>query len=118
MQEDKDLKMLLKEYAFEETSSAFNNAVMQQVAAVPARQSKPLLNGLILKILMSVFIVAFLSLIICLIYFPVNSLPFNISPAFSSSFYSQLFSFITVFWIVMFINIGWNKKLSVSESII
>ena len=56
MQEDKDLKILLKEYAFEETSSAFNDAVMQRIeAAVSAKQSKPLLNDSILKFLIVIF---------------------------------------------------------------
>ena len=113
MQEDKDLKILLKEYAFEETSSTFNDTVMQRIeAAVSAKPSKPLLNDSVLKFLIAIFIIALVSVITGLIYLPVNSLPFNLSFSLSSNSYSQLFSFIVVFWIMMFINIGWNRKHS------
>ena len=116
MQEDKDLKILLKEYAFEETSSSFNNNVMQHInAAASARQSKPLLNIFILKALIVIFMVVVIAVILCLIYLPLKSLPFNLSFTVSNNIYSQLFSFIIAFWIVMFINIGWNKRQSISK---
>jgi len=119
MEQDKDLKILLKEYAFEETSSTFNNSVMQRIeAAVSAKQSKPLLNAFILKTLTATFIIVALTVIICLVYLPSNNLPFNLSFALNNSIYNQLFSFIIVFWIMMLINIWWNKRHSSFENIL
>jgi len=111
MQKDKNLEILLKEYAFEKPSSAFNNAVMQHIhAAAPTQPAKPLLNVFFLKALVVLFITVVIAVILCLIYLPLQPLPFNLSFILSSNIYNQLFSFIAVFWVVMFINTGWNKK--------
>lgn len=111
MQEDKSLKMLLHEYAIEETSSTFNNNLMQKIISASfTQQSKPLLNTFILNLLKIIFSLAIATVIICIIFMPFKNFPEIFSVNLSYNTYQQLFSFVIVFWIVMFINIWWNKK--------
>jgi sulfur carrier protein ThiS len=106
MEEETTIKNLLQQYGIEETSSAFNNNVMQRINAdVFVMQSKPLLNGMVLKLLKIIFLLVVLAIVACVAFNP---------PTFSvkvnSNIYRQLFSFIIVFWITMLINIWLNKR--------
>ena len=115
--QEKDLKILLQEYGFEETSPAFNNLVMQRIDTVLSKQTKPLLNGFILNLLKVVFFLIIISLIICCIFFPLNNLPSISFVDITSSVYKQIFSFVIVFWIMMFLNIWWNARKRTLEII-
>ncbi|HEY2727941.1 MAG TPA: hypothetical protein VGI61_12255 [Parafilimonas sp.] len=106
--QEKDLKILLQEYGFEETSSAFNDVVMQQINIL-SKQTKPLLNTFVLKLLKIIFILVVISLVICAAFFPPN-LPSISFVDISSNVYKQMFSFVIVFWVMMFINVWWNSR--------
>ena len=111
MQEDKNIKKLLQQYGVEETSSTFNNNVMQQITAASYKQPlKPLLNAFILKLLKIIFILVAIALVIFILFIPFNNLPVPFSINISSDIYKQLFSFIAVFWIIMLVNFWWNKR--------
>ena len=113
MEEDKNIKKLLQEYGVEETSSAFNNNVMQKInAAVFTKQANPLLNPFTVNLLKIIFSIVFIVLIACILFIPFNNLPEIFSINVSSNVYNQLFSFIIVFWIGMFLNLWLNKRWS------
>ena len=110
MQEDKNLKKILQEYAFEETSSTFANSVMQQINIGTTKQIKPLLNPFILSLLKIVFSLSTITLIICFLFLRTHKfhpvLFFNLN----NEIYQQLFSFLIVFWIMMLVNTWWNSR--------
>lgn len=106
MQEDKNLKKLLHEYAFEETSSTFNDAVMQRINTTISVQKKPLLNVFVLNLLKIVFLLCSILLVAYFIFSSFNKAPFLLAINFNDTVYRQLFSFLAVFWIVMLINYG------------
>jgi hypothetical protein len=106
MQEETTIKNLLQQYGIEETSSTFNNNVMQRINAdVFGMQSKPLLNGTVLKFLKIIFLLVVLAIVACVALNPAT-FPIKVN----SDIYRQLFSFIIVFWITMLINIWLNKR--------
>ena len=105
MQNDSTIKNLLQQYGVEETSSTFNNDVMQRInAAILAKQSKPLLSAFVLNLLKIIFLL----IVVILVAFVIsNPAGFSINV---SNIYRQIFSFIIVFWIGMLINIWLNKR--------
>jgi hypothetical protein len=109
MQEDKIFKILLNENAMQETSSSFNENVMQRIQAAGLHKSTPLISSFILKSLLFIFFAVLAAAIICLMIVPLNSLPLNITFNISAATYNQLLSFILIFWLMMFVNILWNK---------
>ncbi|MEO8711033.1 MAG: hypothetical protein ABI405_02860 [Parafilimonas sp.] len=106
MQEDKNIKLLLQEYGVEETSSSFNNDIMQRVnAALVTKQSKPLLNNFIIRLLKLAFLIVAISVISIVCFVPNLNFYFNIH----NNIFNQLFTFIIVFWVGMLMNICLNK---------
>ena len=116
MEEDKNLRKLLKEYAFEETSSAFDALVMRKITAAVTKKGKPLMNAFVLILLKIIFLLSAISLIMCLIFLPLPQLQFGFSLNLSSNIFRQLFSFIVIFWIVMLFNTWWNSQQEKSNS--
>jgi O-antigen/teichoic acid export membrane protein len=116
MEEDKNLKKLLKEYAFEETSSSFDAAVIQKITAGLAKNQKPLMNVFILFLLKIIFLFSAISLIACLIFLPLPKMQFSFAFSLSSNVYRQLFSFLVIFWIVMLTNTWWNSRQGKSKT--
>ncbi len=105
MNDDTAIKNLLQQYGIEETSSAFNDNVMQRInAEVFAKQSKPLLSAFVLNLLKIIFLLVVVVLVVFVISDPAS---FSINV---SNIYRQLFSFIIVFWIGMLINAWLNKR--------
>ncbi|MEP6466611.1 MAG: hypothetical protein ABJB05_09905 [Parafilimonas sp.] len=106
MQEDKNIKLLLQEYGVEETSSSFNNDIMQRInAALATKQSKPLLNNFIIRLLKIAFLIVAISVISLFCFVPNLNFSFDIR----NNIFNQLFTFIIVFWIGMLMNICLNK---------
>jgi len=115
MEEDKNLKKLLKEYAFEETSSSFDAVVMQKITTALAKNEKPLMNGFVLLLLKIIFLIGVISLFVCWIFLPESEFQFNFSLKFDNNVYRQLFSFFIIFWIVMLVNTWWNSRQEKSK---
>ena len=111
MKEDKKLQSILTNYGMQETSEGFDNKLMQKIAAIKLHgaTSKPLLG----KTMQRVFVVAFIiaALLLIVIAFLVNPDIFAISflIEISQKTYTQVFSFFAAFWIVMCLNVWWNK---------
>src|SRR3954470_14902227 len=112
MEEDKNMQSLLKHYGIQETSADFDNKLMQKIASLNLYKttSKPLMNRLLLHVLVIAFIVIAVTLL---------AFTFSIQPGIYSKYlsvsipekiYGQIFSFLAAFWIVMFLNMWWNKK--------
>jgi len=110
MQDDERIKMLLHEYGVEETSSTFNNNVMQRINIAFTKQTKPLLNAFILKLLKIVFSIVLIAIIICFVFIPINNFHTPLSINLSGEVYRQMFTFIIVFWVVMLMNMWLNKR--------
>lgn len=111
MEGNKNIKMLLLEYGIEETSSTFNNNIMQRInTSVFTKQSKPLLNAFTLNLLKIIFFLIIIMLVASIMFLPFNNVPPAFSINVNSSIYKQLFSFIIVFWIGMLMNLWLNKK--------
>jgi hypothetical protein len=115
MQEDKTLKELLNENAMQETSSSFNEHVMQCIQVAGLRKSTPLISSFVLNFLLFFFFVVLVTVIICLMVVPLNGWPLNITFDISAGTYDQLLSFILIFWLMMFINMLWNKWQSMQS---
>lgn len=116
MQEDKNLKKLLQEFSIEEPSSNFNNAVMKAIAANAfIKEPQPLISSSLLKLLK----IAFLIIAIAIVFFIAFNANTNFKMLFSSNvnetLYTQLFNFLIVFWVVMLINIGVNKRWKIGN---
>ncbi len=109
MQETDDVKKLLQENAFEETSAKFNDAVMKRISASVIKQENPLLNAFILNLLKIVFLISAISIVA---YFLLSNnkthsiLLFDLN----NNVCKQLFSFLTVFWIMMLANTWWSNR--------
>ena len=110
MEGDKELKQVLKEYAFEETSSSFDAVIMQKITAAMSKKEKPLMNAFVLSVLKIVFLISGISLIGCLIFLPLPHMQFSFTSNFSNNVYRQLFSFLIAFWVVLLFNTWWNSR--------
>jgi hypothetical protein len=113
MQEDENIKSLLQAYGIEETSSTFNNNVMQKITAASfKKETEPLLNIFILKLLKIAFFIIAVLIVLCVCFIPSNNFRVEFAVNLNSNIYGQLFSFIIVFWVMMLINLLWNKRWS------
>jgi hypothetical protein len=112
MKEDKNLQSLFKHYGIQETSGDFDNKLMQKIALLDLYKtsSKSLIN----PVLVRVFVIASFVVAVTVLAFTFSVEPGIISKYFFTSLpgkiYVQLFSFLAAFWIVMFLNMWWNKK--------
>ncbi len=108
MEEDKNLKELLSEWALLDTPEDFTARVMQRVAA--AHATTPLLKDKLMKVLVGVFVLVCLVLLaLCIISQPVQ-LPFNFTVPLPPAYFSQITSFLIVFWVVMIGNEIVNRR--------
>ena len=111
MEEDKNLQDLLKSFAMQETSTSFEDQLMQKITAIN-QTSKPLINAMLQRVLILVGIAVILSLIILTASMNQNDISQYIPIVFSGKNSIRFFYFFVSFWIVMSINILWNKKQS------
>lgn len=104
------MKSLLSTYGVQEPSAGFDDKVMQLLDTPVAAHAVVFLKPLVLRILLGIFIAACVALSV--IAFFVNPQIFNnyITVSLPSSVYTQLFSFLAAFWIVMLANLWWNKR--------
>lgn len=110
MEEDKKLQSLLKNFGMQETSAGFDEKLMQKIAAIKRENitSKPLINKTLQRILIVVFVAVIISLLIISLSINPRFVNANIFP--SDKIYMQLFYFFISFWIVMLLNVWWNRK--------
>ena len=113
MQEDKELKDLLMKWAVENPSADFTSHVMQRItsASVANAHTQPLLNQRVLRILLWVFILTCI-LLLTLCFTTLISLPFQPTIVLPVKYFSQGFSFLFAFWVVMLFNLI-SKRYSI-----
>ncbi len=111
MQEDKKLKELLIKYAVEETSEDFTGNVMQRIELMAAAKTHTtsLVKYNLLKILLIAFLSICVVLLILSIFIKGVQLPFYFSLKLPAVYFSQIVFFLIAFWLVMLINLFWNK---------
>jgi hypothetical protein len=114
MQEDKRLHSLLTQYAMKEPSAEFDESVMQIVAKSKITHASSLTGGSLQRLLLIIFMITTAALLITTFFFQPQKLLAYITFSIPENIYKQLFSFIAAFWIVMLINLWWNKKEAVS----
>ena len=110
MQKDKKLQSLLSTYSMQEPSAEFDDKVMQRVATLRRTQNTSLLSSLIKRLLLVIFITVAVTLFITTLFIQPKIFIPQISIPLSYNIYTELFSFFAAFWIVMFINLWWNKR--------
>lgn len=111
MQEDKKLQSLLTKYAIQEPSTTFDDKVMQLVEASKTTRPVFLISRMLLHTLFGVFITVSILLFLTAAFFiQPQLLPVHFYMPLSLNVYMQLFSFLAAFWIVMLINLWWNKQ--------
>jgi hypothetical protein len=110
MEKDEELQLLLSKYAMHEPSAAFSDNVMKLITASQVKTSAPLISSSLRNILFILFAVVVIALLI--VSFSIQPAMFDkqITIAISSTVYTQLFSFFIVFWVVMLVNVWWNKR--------
>lgn len=110
MQEDKKLQSLLNKYAMQEPSEGFDEQVMQLIEASTVKHPASILNPILLRVLMGVFITALLLLLLATFFIQPASLPVHFNISLPQNVYMQVFSFFAAFWVVMLVNLWWNKR--------
>ena len=111
MQEDKKLKELLMKYAVEEAPENFTGAVMQQIESMAAAKTHTAssVKYNLLKVLFIAFFLVCAVLFILSIFIKGMQLPIYFSLKLRAEYFSQVVFFLISFWIVMLINLFWNK---------
>src|SRR3954464_8332635 len=106
MQDDKELKKLLMKWAVENTAADFTSHVMQRVTSASAAYARTstLHKQRLPQILFGVFILVCIVLLILCITTPA-AIPFQFTIKLPAKYFSQGFSFLIVFWVVMFFNL-------------
>ena len=110
MQEDKKLQSLLTKYAMQEPSAGFDDKVMKLVEASKTTTPYFLISRSVLRILLCVFIIVSIVLFLTTSFIQPQSLTVHFYIPLPPNVYMQLFSFLAAFWIVMLINLWWNKQ--------
>lgn len=110
MQEDKKFHSLLSMYAMQEPSAGFDEKVMQLVEASAAKRPVILVNSLLLRVLLGVFAITSFILLVVAFFIKPQIFTAYVPVSFTSGVYTQLFSFLVAFWIVMLANLWWNKR--------
>ncbi|TKK66403.1 hypothetical protein FC093_17680 [Ilyomonas limi] len=110
MQEDKQLKELLTKWAVQHPSAGFTSQVMQQVTSAYTSNANtpPLYKQRLLKIVFGLFVIVCIVLLILSFTTPATLL-FRFNVKLPASYFSQGFSFLITFWIVMFLNLILKK---------
>ena len=110
MQEDKKLKELLMKYAVEETPENFTGTVMQRIESMAVKTHRTSFAKFkLLKILLIAFLLVCAVLFILSIFIKGMQLPIYFSLKLPAEYFSQVVFFLLAFWVVMFINLFWNK---------
>jgi hypothetical protein len=111
MQEDKKLKELLIKYAVEETPKDFTGNVMRRIQLMAAAKTHTtsLVKYKLLKILLIAFLLVCAVLFILSIFIKDIQLPFYFSIKLPTTYFSQVVFFLIAFWLVILINLFWNK---------
>src|SRR4051794_18682382 len=106
MQEDKDLKALLMKWGIENPSADFTSHVMKRItsASVANSHTSPLLKQRLLRILFVVFILVCMALLALCLTTP-SFLPFQFTIELPVKYFTQGFSFLIAFWVVMLLNL-------------
>ncbi|WP_018612275.1 hypothetical protein [Segetibacter koreensis] len=114
MLEDKKLKELLREYAMEETSADFTNIVMSRLQCADLWQKTvPLFKLRLPQMLAALFAAICGALLLLSFFIQSTQLPVHFSVKLPENYFSQIISFLIVFWIVMLVNqLLQRKKLS------
>ena len=117
MQEDKHLKALLKQWAVENPSADFTSRVMQRVTPAYTFNTPPtpLLKQKVPQLLFSIFILICIALLALSFIMPAASLPVQFTVKLPVINFSQGFSFLIAFWVVMLFNLAFKKLLSRSS---
>ena len=110
MEEDKKIRSLLTSYAIQEPSAGFEDKVMQLITASEKIPTTPLINDLVRRLLLIIFSIVVVALLVTSFFLDPKILVLHISIPAMSNVYRQLFAFFVVFWIVMLVNIWWNKR--------
>jgi hypothetical protein len=110
MEKDKNLQSILTKYALQQTSEGFEEKIMQRITELKTRPATSLIDRMLLRTLLIIFFVVMLVLLIAAFFVQPKSLFIPVSISVSPGIYTQLFSFLAAFWIVMLINLWWNKR--------
>ena len=111
MQEDKKLKELLMKYAVEETPENFTGTVMQQIESMAAAKTHTasLVKYNLLKVLFIAFFLVCAVLFMMSIFIKGVQVPIYFSLKLPVEYFFQVIFFLISFWIVMLLNLFWNK---------
>jgi hypothetical protein len=111
MQKDKKLKKLLMKYAVEEAPENFTGTVMQRIESMAAAKTHTASSTKynLLKVLFIAFFLVCAALLMLSIFIKGVQLPIYFSLKLPAEYFSQVVFFLISFWIVMLINLFWNK---------
>lgn len=109
MEEEKKIQSLLTSYAIQEPSAGFEDKVMQLIIASEKISATPLISSRLKRLLLIIFSIVVVVLVITSFFLDPKILTLHISTL-STNAYRQLITFFIVFWMVMIINIWWNKR--------
>ena len=110
MEEDKKIRSLLTSYAIQEPSAGFEDKVMQLITAPEKIPATPLISDLLKRLLLIIFSIVVVALLVISFFLDSKIVALQISIPATSNVYGPLFAFFVVFWIVMLVNIWWNKR--------
>lgn len=113
MQDDKELKELLKKWGVEHPAANFTSRVMQQVTSTYSAhpQTPPLFKQTLPRILICLFILVCSVMLALSLKLPGKALPFQFEIQLPIKYLYQGFSFLIAFWTVMLFNLS-SKNLS------
>lgn len=111
MQEDKDLKELLMKWSVQHPSADFTSSVMQRITAASNFNSAAtvLLKQKLPRALCGAFVLVCIVLLALSFAVNANALLFQFTVKLPAKYLSQIFYFLTVFWIVMLFNTAIKK---------
>ena len=110
MEKDKNLHSMLTKYAFQQTSKGFEDKVMHRITELKTRPATSVMDRVLLRTLWIIFFIVMLTLLVAAFFVQPKSLFIPVSISVSPGVYTQLFSFLAAFWVVMLINLWWNKR--------
>lgn len=108
MQDDKKLHDLLNTYTIQQPSEGFDSGVMHRITAT--KSATPLMNTPLVKFLCGLFIVIVFLVLGTAFYIQPQLLPVRFTMLVSANGYTHLFSFFIAFWVVMGVNLWWERK--------
>jgi hypothetical protein len=115
MQDDKKLSDLLNTYAVQQPAKGFDSTVMHRITAT--KPAAPLMNTSLTKFLFGLFIIIVVVALLTAFYIQPQLLPVRFTMPVSADVYRHLFSFFIAFWMVMGVNLWWQKRKSFRQSV-